>query len=297
MTSTPRATCISRTSRSRRRSIASGRRWSRRARCSRCRARTSPIDEALGRVTAEAVFARISVPHYHAAAMDGIAVRAEDTLGAQRNARRSRCRSGRRPTGSTPAIRCRPSTNAVIMAEHVQDRGDGRSRSWRPSRPGSTCARWARTSSRPSSCCPRTTRWTPSISARSSPRATPASASGAGRASPSCRPARSSSSPARPLPARRHHRLQLGGAGRPGARVGRRAEPPADHARRSSADPRARRRGARRPRRRAGQRRLVGRLGGLHRRHRARARRAAGARRGDSTRPPAHPGRRSRQGR
>ena len=39
-------------------------------------------DEALGRVTAAAVFARTSVPHYHAAAMDGIAVRAEDTLGA-----------------------------------------------------------------------------------------------------------------------------------------------------------------------------------------------------------------------
>src|SRR5579859_1051346 len=40
------------------------------------------IDRALGRVTAEAVFARTSVPHYHAAAMDGIAVRAEVTLGA-----------------------------------------------------------------------------------------------------------------------------------------------------------------------------------------------------------------------
>src|SRR3982074_993210 len=40
------------------------------------------IDAALGRVTAEAVFARTSVPHYHAAAMDGIAVRAENTLGA-----------------------------------------------------------------------------------------------------------------------------------------------------------------------------------------------------------------------
>ena len=45
-------------------------------------AETVPVDEALGRVTAEPVFARTSVPHYHAAAMDGIAVRAEDTLGA-----------------------------------------------------------------------------------------------------------------------------------------------------------------------------------------------------------------------
>ncbi|MCJ7595957.1 MAG: molybdopterin biosynthesis protein [Desulfobacterales bacterium] len=40
-----------------------------------------PADESLGRVTAEAVFARISTPTYHSAAMDGIAVRAEETYG------------------------------------------------------------------------------------------------------------------------------------------------------------------------------------------------------------------------
>jgi len=45
-------------------------------------AETVPADEALGRVTAEAAFARRSSPHYHGAAMDGIAVRAEDTFGA-----------------------------------------------------------------------------------------------------------------------------------------------------------------------------------------------------------------------
>ena len=39
-----------------------------------------PVADALGRVTAAAVFARVSVPHYHAAAMDGIAVRAERRL-------------------------------------------------------------------------------------------------------------------------------------------------------------------------------------------------------------------------
>jgi putative molybdopterin biosynthesis protein len=37
---------------------------------------------ALGRVTAAPVWARISSPHYHAAAMDGVAVRAADTNGA-----------------------------------------------------------------------------------------------------------------------------------------------------------------------------------------------------------------------
>jgi len=41
-----------------------------------------PVPDALGRVTAAACRARFSVPHYHGAAMDGIAVRAHDTLGA-----------------------------------------------------------------------------------------------------------------------------------------------------------------------------------------------------------------------
>ena len=41
-----------------------------------------PVDNALNRITAEPVFAKISSPHYHAAAMDGICVRAEDTFGA-----------------------------------------------------------------------------------------------------------------------------------------------------------------------------------------------------------------------
>ena len=41
-----------------------------------------PVDEGLDRITAEPVFAKISSPHYHASAMDGICVRAEDTFGA-----------------------------------------------------------------------------------------------------------------------------------------------------------------------------------------------------------------------
>lgn len=41
------------------------------------------LDErALGRVLAEPIWAKLSSPHYHAAAMDGFAVRAEDTEGA-----------------------------------------------------------------------------------------------------------------------------------------------------------------------------------------------------------------------
>jgi len=45
---------------------------------------TIPLDEnAIGRVLTEPVWAKISSPHYHASAMDGFVVRAEDTLGAQ----------------------------------------------------------------------------------------------------------------------------------------------------------------------------------------------------------------------
>jgi len=40
------------------------------------------VDDSLGRVTTRPVFALLSVPHYHGSAMDGIAVRAEDTFGA-----------------------------------------------------------------------------------------------------------------------------------------------------------------------------------------------------------------------
>lgn len=43
-----------------------------------------PLDEnALGRVTAEPIWAEVSSPHYHASAMDGFAVKAGDTNGAQ----------------------------------------------------------------------------------------------------------------------------------------------------------------------------------------------------------------------
>lgn len=46
-----------------------------------------PLDEnALGRVAAEPIWAEVSSPHYHASAMDGFAVRAVETNGAQPSA-------------------------------------------------------------------------------------------------------------------------------------------------------------------------------------------------------------------
>jgi putative molybdopterin biosynthesis protein len=45
-----------------------------------------PLDEkALGRILVEPIWAKISSPHYHAAAMDGFAVRSADTHGAARS--------------------------------------------------------------------------------------------------------------------------------------------------------------------------------------------------------------------
>lgn len=41
-----------------------------------------PLDQVLGRISAEPVWAKISSPHYHAAAMDGYALRATETEGA-----------------------------------------------------------------------------------------------------------------------------------------------------------------------------------------------------------------------
>ena len=40
-----------------------------------------PTEESLGRVTSEPVFAKLSAPSYHSSAMDGVAVRAEETYG------------------------------------------------------------------------------------------------------------------------------------------------------------------------------------------------------------------------
>ena len=42
-----------------------------------------PTQDALGRVTAGPIFARLSAPTFHSAAMDGIAVRARETFAAR----------------------------------------------------------------------------------------------------------------------------------------------------------------------------------------------------------------------
>lgn len=85
-----------------------------------------PVETALGRVTAHTIYAKQSVPHYNGAAMDGIAVNAQDTFGALETAPK---RLTLLPPGSsiTPGCCCvvdtgdlmPPGTNAVIMIEDV----------------------------------------------------------------------------------------------------------------------------------------------------------------------------------
>ncbi|MCK4728585.1 MAG: molybdopterin biosynthesis protein, partial [Desulfobacterales bacterium] len=74
--------------------------------------------EAAGRVTAEPVFARFSSPSYHAAAMDGIAVRAETTFGTTVD-RPKQLRIGKDALYVNTGHIMPEGTDAVIMIEHV----------------------------------------------------------------------------------------------------------------------------------------------------------------------------------
>jgi len=83
-----------------------------------------PTPDALGRITAEPVFAARSVPHYHCSAMDGISLRAADTFGASEVS----------PVQLEPEQFAVVDTgdplpaehDAVVMIENVQELPDGR---------------------------------------------------------------------------------------------------------------------------------------------------------------------------
>jgi putative molybdopterin biosynthesis protein len=101
----------------------------------RRRAEFIAVEESLHRITADPVFARMSAPHYHGAAMDGIAVRAEDTFGASEvhaieleAAREPQATAGSTKPGRFSFIdtgQPLPAwANAVIMIEHVYPLGN-----------------------------------------------------------------------------------------------------------------------------------------------------------------------------
>lgn len=79
----------------------------------------APLDCACGRVTAEPVWALISSPHYHAAAMDGYAVMAEATRGASET-HAVQLAVGQDAFSVDTGDPLPPGTNAVIMVEDVQ---------------------------------------------------------------------------------------------------------------------------------------------------------------------------------
>lgn len=83
-----------------------------------------PLAEALGRVTGRPVWARLSSPHYHGAAMDGVAVRAEDTRGASETSP-VKLKIGEQAQWVDTGDPLPPGCNAVIMQEQVQEVGDG----------------------------------------------------------------------------------------------------------------------------------------------------------------------------
>ncbi|NHM30154.1 molybdopterin biosynthesis protein [Neobacillus terrae] len=76
------------------------------------------VPEALGRVTSEPIFAKSSMPHYHASAMDGIAVRAEDTYTAHEQ-NPLFLQEGEQFTYVDTGNAIPGRFNAVIMIEHV----------------------------------------------------------------------------------------------------------------------------------------------------------------------------------
>ncbi len=88
-----------------------------------------PVSQANGRITASAVWAKISSPHYHASAMDGYALRAQDSEGATET---QPLQFTLVENWDTPPAELRPMrpvntghplppwANAVVMIEHTQ---------------------------------------------------------------------------------------------------------------------------------------------------------------------------------
>jgi putative molybdopterin biosynthesis protein len=79
---------------------------------------TISVQQAVGRITAAPVFARFSAPTYHAAAMDGIAVRAETTFGTTVDKPRN-LRIGKDAFFINTGQPIPKGTDAVIMIEYI----------------------------------------------------------------------------------------------------------------------------------------------------------------------------------
>ena len=81
------------------------------------------VEDSLGRVTSEPVFAGISAPTYHSAAMDGIAVRAEETYGAAEKAPK-KLKIGDNALWINTGQALPEGYNAVVMIEKIHQQDD-----------------------------------------------------------------------------------------------------------------------------------------------------------------------------
>ncbi len=88
------------------------------------RATEIPLSAALDHVTAAPVWARISSPHFPAAAMDGIAVSSASTAGASETTPRQ-LQLGTEAVWIDTGDPIPTSSDAVVMVEDLHDRGDG----------------------------------------------------------------------------------------------------------------------------------------------------------------------------
>lgn len=79
---------------------------------------TIPTEGSLGRITAQPVFARLSTPTYHAAAMDGVAVKAEATYGTTER-KPLVLKVGEEALWINTGQAIPPGFNAVIMVERI----------------------------------------------------------------------------------------------------------------------------------------------------------------------------------
>jgi len=81
-----------------------------------------PTEASLGRVTAKPIFSKLSSPYFHGAAMDGFAIKAEDTFGAKEDAPK-RLKIGDKAFPINTGQPLPRDTNAVVMIEDVLEEG------------------------------------------------------------------------------------------------------------------------------------------------------------------------------
>lgn len=95
------------------------------AQCTVADTESVQVTESVGRILAEPVYAAMSSPHFHAAAMDGFAVRAEKTFGAS-EVQPVELVIGEDALPVNTGHVLPAETDAVVMIEHIRPTGENR---------------------------------------------------------------------------------------------------------------------------------------------------------------------------